>query len=270
MKHGYDNYWCTKKPCVEFCDKKICKKREYGLKQGQHNNKFTGADCWGELHKIMAKEPYYRWAVQTPGSDEFRMLQVDSVNDLQNQAAVQRSCLRDLNWMPYRVSENDWAVIVNKALEGIHEREVEVTEATDTSDLIAIRNSFLGFLSHKQVHSDLHMCLIGTGRVYHNENGYYFITEGFTQYLDMKQIRYNKLNLRELLLSFGCTESSLTYNNKKGKEKTIRCWNKSDDDELNSMDGYYGDIYDSDKDVLKETPAATDAPATNTQEEEKF
>jgi len=267
IKHSYDKYWCNKEPCKSFCDKKSCKKREFGVKQGQANNKFTGADCWGNLHKILAKEPYYRWEVRVNDGEEFRILQIDSVSDLQNQAAVQRCCLRDLNWMPYRVSDNDWAVIVNKALEGVHEREIVIDEATDTSDLVAVRNEFLRYLASQRTHSDAQVCLVGSGRVYHGDGGYYFITEGFTGFLDTKQINYNKINLRELLVSYGCRESSVTYTGKNGKVKTIRCWKKDDDSELDNLDGYFDDVVESDGVVMDEPAEAEQA---ETDEEVKF
>jgi hypothetical protein len=50
ITHGYDNYFCKKSPCADYCDKKLCSLREYGIGR-QRNNCFTGADYWGELSK---------------------------------------------------------------------------------------------------------------------------------------------------------------------------------------------------------------------------
>jgi hypothetical protein len=89
--HGYDNYPCKKSPCADYCDKKLCSSREYGVGR-QQNNRFTGADCWGELSKIMAETPYYRWEVRINPDEEFKAVQVDSVDDLHNQSAMQKCC----------------------------------------------------------------------------------------------------------------------------------------------------------------------------------
>jgi hypothetical protein len=246
---GYDGYSCKKLPCADYCDKKLCMLREYGVGK-QRNNRFTGADCWGELSKMMAKDPYYIWEVRINPDDDFKTVRVDSVDDLQNQSVMQKRCWRDLNWAPFRVKDNDWIATVNKAMEGIEERQFEVPKQTDTTEMGALHGLFVRYLTHKQIQNG-QPYMVQIGQVYHAEGVYYFTTKGIMDFLRFEKFSLGRTNLREQLIAYGCSDGEIKYKTTKGEEKVIKCWKKPDDEELLEMDAFYEDIYDGDADILQ-------------------
>ena len=248
-ENGYDSYMCSKSPCSDYCDKELCGAREYNPHKGR-GNRFTGADCWGELSKVMAAEPYYLWQVRIKPDEEFRTVRIDSVDDLQNQATVQKRCWRDLNWAPFTVKMNDWITIVNKSMEGIEERQVEVPKETDTSEASALRRNFLRYLSHRQVQNS-RAYMVRLNAVHHADGAYYFTTDGFKRYLQTERYVLGRVNLRECLIAYGCTEGEVSYEIAEGIEQKIPCWKKLDDEELLSMDTFYEGVYDGDADILR-------------------
>jgi hypothetical protein len=247
--NGYDNYSCKRSPCADYCDRKICALREYGVGK-QRNNRFTGADCWGELSKVVAEEPYYLWEVRINPDDEFKTVRVDSVDDLQNQSVMQKRCWRDLNWAPFRVKDNDWIATVNKSMEGIEERQIPVPEGTDTTEMGELHDLFVRYLTHKQIQNG-QPYMVQLGQVYHAEGIYYFVTKGIMDFLRFAKFSLGKINLREQLIDYGCSDGEITYKTVKGEGKSIKCWVKSDDAELLEMDSFYEDIYDGDADILQ-------------------
>jgi hypothetical protein len=172
------------------------------------------------------------------------------VDDLQNQTMVQRYCLRDLNWSPFRVKDNDWIATINKSMEGIEERFIEIPRATDTSETAALHGYFLRFLARKEMRRTKPQ-MVQAHQVYHEDGFFYFDTEGLKRFLDMQRFKSSKINLRAELERYGCELGELTYKNPSGVEKTIECWKKADDDELKAMDGFYEDIYEGDADTLQ-------------------
>jgi len=246
------HYSCTKSPCSDYCDKKLCRLREFGPERDR-NNRFTGANCWGELSKVMAaggEQPYYQWQIQVNEGEDFRAVRIDSVDDLYNQATVQKRCWRDLDWAPYTVKQNDWIATVNKAMQGIKGRLIDVPQETDTTEMFALRETFMDYLAHKQTQKDAPY-MIKVGQVYHANGAYYFMTKGLVDFLRQEKWQLGKINLREQLMLYGCTEGEVAYKSAKGAEIKIPCWQKPEDEELLAMDAFYDDIYEGDADILQ-------------------
>jgi len=252
---GFDKYSCTKPPCSDYCDKKQCKLREYGLGRDR-GNAFTGADCMGELTKVMAaggQEPYYLWKIRIKPDEDLKTVRIDSVDDLQNQSVIQKRCWRDLNWAPDPVSPKAWVGIVNASMQGIEGREIQVPKETDTTEMAMLHETFLRYLTHKQIQKDAPY-LIKVGQVYHNHGAYFFITRGFVDFLQIEKRSTGRLNLRETLREWGCEEGKVTYTNPRGVDIEIPCWTKKEDDEILSMDMFYEDIYEGDADIIRKSP----------------
>lgn len=243
-------YKCKSGPCAEYCDTKLCKMREYGVGKDK-GNQFTGFACWGEISRIMAEEPYYEWEVQVDEDGPFKKIRIDSEADLMNQTIVARSCIRYLNRAPMVVKPNSWLDTVNKSLEGIENRIIEIARATDTTEMSALRGYFIRFLTHKQMQNGLPY-LVGLGQVYHEDGNYYFTTEGFKDYLRIQKFNTNRMNLREELIRFGCTEGSVSYKVSSG-EKTIQCWKKQKDEDIEQVGTFYDDVEEADKIVLQDS-----------------
>ena len=79
------------------------------------------------------------------------------------------------------------------------------------------------------------------------------IGKGLMGFLQLEKWQFGRMNLREVLMSYGCTEGEVVYKTKNGSEIRLPCWKKQDDEELLSMDAFYEDIYDGDTDILQKT-----------------
>jgi hypothetical protein len=249
-KYKYEAWSCKKPPLSLFCDKALCAEREYCPYRAK-GGYFTGADAWGELSIVQAADPYYIWQVKPPNSPDYKELKIDSVSDLLNQQAVQRYCLRDLRWLPYRVKDSAWADIVNRSLEGNENREIAVPKGTDASEAAVLHNLFIRFLTGKQVQNGKPY-MVGVGLVYHGEGYYYFQLEGFTDFLRARNFKYNRINLRERLLAYGCSNGEIRYKTTDGREKALACWKMPEDGELLEMDTFYEAVYDGDAAILQD------------------
>jgi hypothetical protein len=252
---GYDKYWCNKPPCKDYCNKSLCRLRENGIGQSK-NNISTGADCWGALSRVMTEEPYYIWEVRVNPEDPYKKVRFDSEDDVLNQAVVQRRCMRDLNWVPTTVKKQVWDGIVRGSLQGIEERQIAVPRETDTTETGVLRRLFVRYLAHRQIQNG-QPYMLKTGQVYHAEGVYYFTTEGIMTFLRFEKFSLGKINLREQLKDYGCSDGELAYKTAKGVEKTIECWKKPDDAELLEMDAFYEEVYAGDADIQREDTVDT-------------
>jgi hypothetical protein len=251
------HYKCKEAPCASYCDRKECKIREFAGVKKDRKNTYTGADCWGEMSMVMAEEPYYLWQVRIKPDEEFKTVRADSVDDLQNQSVMQKRCWRDLHWAPFRVSDNTWIQTVNDAMEGIENRQIAIAKETDTSELSELRVCFFRFLTQAQCGA---AHLVYTGRPYHGDGGYFFTHDGFKAYLTSEKLTLGRINLREWLISQGCSEAKVEWETGKDTKRTIACWKKPETEELLSMDEFYDDIYAGDAGALQEEARADDAP----------
>jgi hypothetical protein len=265
---GYDGYLCGELPCNSYCDKSLCALREYGVGK-KRNNHFTGADCWGEISRVMAEQPYYTWKVRVKPEDAFRDVRVDSEKDLRNQSVIQERCWRDLNWAPFRVKDNDWIATVNKAMEGIENRQIPVPKETDTSEMGELRSLFLNFLTHCQVKNG-RPSMVRANQVYRADGVYYFSTAGIMASLRFEKFPLGKVNLREQLIAYGCCEADLSYTGPGGKEVVVKCWKKPEDDELREMAVFYEGVYAEDEEILRRSKSDEGRDGGGGDEDVKF
>jgi hypothetical protein len=246
---GYDNYSCKKSPCADYCDRSLCKQREYGVGRDK-NNVSTGADCWGELYLYMSDTPYYEWSVRVDPDGPFIPIKIDNIADLQNQTKMQQLCWTHAHWAPMRVKENLWIATVNAAMEGIENRKVAVSRASDTSELSELRRHFVNYLAFQQIQSNA-PSTVPIGRVYQNDGVFYFSISGLKAYLGTQRYNTGKVNLREMLLLYGCEETTLSYTTPRGEQRNVECLKKPADNEITNVGIYYEDAYDNEMDILQ-------------------
>jgi hypothetical protein len=254
IEKSYDIYLCTKSPCLDYCDKRLCKSREYGPDKDK-NRRFTGVNCWGELSKVKTaggKETYYLWQVRVKPEDPFKVVRIDKVEDLQDQAVVQKQCWRYLNWAPYSIKQNDWIKTVNEAMLGIENRETEAPRETETTNMVMLHDAFLRYLTHKQIQKDAPY-LIKVGQVYHANGAYFFTTRGIMDFLRLEKRSLGRINLREILREFGCSETKVTYKNPRNIDTEVLCWTMPETEETLGMDEFYKDIYEGDADIIRKS-----------------
>ena len=240
------SYSCRKDPMCSYCNRKECAKRQYTAtqKSNPQQNENTGADMMGPISKVLARTPYYLWEIAAPGKEP-KMVRFEDASELRNQLIVQTKCIDQLGWMPQQVKNNVWIDTLNHCMEGMSEREITVSAESDTTELNELHMLLVKYLTHRQVMNGA-AYMINAGQVYKEDNKYYFNTEGIKDYLRIERYNLGRTNLREELIRFGCSEGSVKYSTKAGKEVTVRCWVKEDDAELNSKLEYYDDMYEQD------------------------
>lgn len=223
-------YRCKEVPCSAFCDKTICKRREFGL--GRDKSHFTGVE-YGMLRRYLTAEPYYEWELRLHGQEQWKKVIFKDEGYLLDQKNFQKACVRYLNNAPMQVSNNDWYAVLNSILPNI--QDVEVKKETDTSGTSLLRNAFVNYLSSKQARRDspfqirVGLCV---RQVVKGEVKYYFTHQGFTDYLRTQKINFDYSMLRETLKTFGAKEDILTYTNSTGDIKNFPCWSRTEDKEL--------------------------------------
>ena len=245
VKNNEYNYKCSDVPCKTYCNSAVCSKREYGV--GKEKGHFSGID-YGKLVRMKTEDPYYIWELKVMGTEEYKKLIIKNELMLMDQKNFASLCIKELNYLPIRLSDNDWYRVINKVLPNIE--EVEVTSESDTSDSAEIHNAFTRYLMQKQAYQN-YPYQIKTGLVYLSEDKYYFMHTGFSQFLDMERIKLQSLTLREVLLSFGATEDTLVYQSKAGQEKRVTCWSKEVDDDLKNASSFYEDVYEGDAALIE-------------------
>jgi hypothetical protein len=251
---------CKKAPMCEYCDRKLCKKRTFGV--GRDKDNYVSNIEFGKLIRVLAEEPYYLWDARLAGNEEYKQVRIDGEASLQNQKIVQQACIRYLNQTPITLKTTAWEATLNKCL-GLIE-EVEVAKETDTSNMSILRRYFFRYLTHKQIQNG-QPYLVALGLVFHEkgtgekEGGYYFEAEGFKKYLAVENFQVRGINLREQLLAYGCAEGEVKYT-VNGNEKTIRCWKHAEDAELLELDAFFEDVYEGDRDIIQKNKLRKEEP----------
>ena len=265
------SYRCKDIPCNGFCDKSLCKKREFGL--GREKGHFSDIE-YGQLLRYKTAEPYYVWQLKLQGSEgDFKNIVFRDEGELLDQKNFAKVCVRFLNFAPRQVQTNDWFGTLNKYLASV--KDVEVRAESDTSALSMIRQMFVRYLSNKQARRDspyqihANLCVRQT---YSDDSGkpvakFFFTHTGFTEYLRNNKVNFDQSMLRETLKSFGAVEDILRYNNSMGDLVEFPCWSKSEDKEID--DAYKGEVEIAEGDKAHSVSEATNITETETSSDEK-
>lgn len=231
-------YKCKDTPCSSFCDKALCKKREFGI--GRDKGHFMDIE-FGQLYRYLTAEPYYIWKLRLHGQDQWKDVVFKDEGYLLDQKNFAKMCIRYLNKAPYQVSPNDWTQTLNTILPNI--QEIEVKKETDTSVTSLIRSAFINYLANKQARRDSpYQIRVGlcVRQVNNGVAKYYFTHRGFADYLSNQKISFDFNMMRETLKQFGAVEDVLIYTNANEEVKSFPCWSKTEDKELD--EAYEGSI----------------------------
>ena len=265
------SYRCKDIPCNGFCDKSLCKKREFGL--GREKGHFSDIE-YGQLLRYKTAEPYYVWQLKLQGSEgDFKNIVFRDEGELLDQKNFAKVCVRFLNFAPRQVQTNDWFGTLNKYLASV--KDVEVRAESDTSALSMIRQMFVRYLSNKQARRDspyqihANLCVRQT---YSDESGkpvakFFFTHTGIAEYLRNNKVNFDQSMLRETLKSFGAVEDTLKYNNSMGDLVEFPCWSKSEDKEID--EAYKGEVEITEGDKAHSVSEATNITETETSCDEK-
>jgi hypothetical protein len=153
------SYKCYDHPCVTFCNRPLCKQREFGI--GKEGGYFSELE-YGQMYQFQALQPYYEWEVKQQNEEEFKRLRFHSEDEIIKQDAFLRLCFRELKVLPVRLKQSEWFKIVNQSLAEIKIEEIDAQD--DTSPRALLRGYFLEFLVERRMAQSREQLMMG--RVY--------------------------------------------------------------------------------------------------------
>lgn len=261
MAHNYTLAGrCNKEPMCSNCDKKQCKLRKYGVGRDAKDNYVLNIE-FGKLYKMLAEEPYYMWEVKSATDDNavVKKIRLDDTNELMNQKAVQRACIKTLGQMMVTVKPSVWEETLNKHLAEME--DVEVSETSDTTELSSLKVFFYRYLANRRSKNNQPYTVL-VKQVYFDGEKYYFRTDGLTDYLRTQRFTV-RFNLREYLFKYGCEEGSIQYVVSDGNVKDIPCWIKKEDEQLRTIRASFEDILEADENIIKQNKLNKDDEENN-------
>lgn len=210
------SYRCTVGPICDFCDKKVCQTREYGI--GKEGGYFTNL-IFGNMTQYQSASPYYEWQVKGQDIDMFKTLRFKNEDEIIKQDTFLKLCMRELHFLPFKMKQVEWFKLVNQALADI--KIIAVNRLDDTAPLVRFHNLFFDFLTTRALAHTKDQ--IKAKMVYYDpiDEKYYFRTKDLIEYLyDVKSFRlYASGEIHGLLRDLGAYQKTITSETK----KQIRC-----------------------------------------------
>lgn len=203
-------YACSKDPLKMFCNRKDCEKRAFGITSKDVSNL-----SFGEFRQIMTDPPYYEWVV-----DDI-VLKLTNEDELINQTAFRKQCIRKLHLMPNRINEFAWSDIVNRALANVVIIPVDIEE--DASPGAMLTKNIIEYLERRNTGTSREAVL--RGQVYRDTateiDGMLFTAKGLLDYLiDQKQMKpYMLTDLPDKLMSLGGRRMQVQI-----RSDIVKCW----------------------------------------------
>jgi len=136
------NYKCTQYPCVDYCNKAVCRTREYGV--GKQDGYFSDVE-YGQLTQIKTTQPYYEWLVKIQGDEKWAKLKFKSEDEIIKQDVFLRLCFRELHVLPIKLKQTEWVKIVNQSLNDIIIHVID--EDDETSPVTMFKALTLEFIT---------------------------------------------------------------------------------------------------------------------------
>ena len=259
---------CKKEPMCSFCDRKQCKERAFSAVKKDKGNVSSNIE-FGQVVRMKAETPYYMLEARLAGTeDEFKLLRLDTSENLLNQRMVQKECIDKLNQVMWTVKQQVWEERLNDVMSRIVEKEV--ARETDTTEMSDLRELFYRYLTHKQAQANSPYRVV-LKQVYVADGTYYFRTDGFKEYLRIAKFVIGRTNLREQLVSYGCKEGSIDYTRRDGTAQRLTCWSKPTDGVLENMTVIYDDATDQDEEVIEQNKLdKVEGDTTNPVDDRRF
>jgi hypothetical protein len=179
-------YKCKISPCLDYCNKTRCKKREYGV--GKEDGYFSDLD-YGKLYQIKTAQPYYEWEIKVQDAKGFKKLRFRNEDEIIRQDTFLKLCFRELHLLPIKLKQAEWFKIINQCL--IEIEIVDIEQEDDTSPITLFKSFFFDFLLNRAMAQTQEQIL--NKRVFFDKEKelYYFRTKDFLEYLFVhKNFRY--------------------------------------------------------------------------------
>lgn len=205
-------YKCKESPCIDFCHKKECSKREFGI--GKNDGYFSSVE-FGKLYQYRIAQPYYEWEVRLQGQKEFKKLRFHSEDEIIKQDAFLRLCMRELHELPSKLKQWEWFNRVNQALSEIE--IVDINSEDDTSPIYILKGLIVEFLTERAMAETKDQ--IFTKRVYfdNDTSEYLFRIKDLQEFLYVqKKFKYFQPGeLHGILREYNCKYKTIRTERKK-------------------------------------------------------
>ena len=194
-------YKCKESPCCDFCHKRVCKQREFGI--GKEKGFFSSVEL-GQLYQYKGYSPYYEWDVRIQGQEHWTRIRFKSEKELINQDIFLELCIEKLYIAPPKLKQSEWLKIINQFLKEIG--VIDVPEEDDTSPFVLLKIHLTEFATARFMAETREDIL--KERVFFDDFNYLFRVKDFIKYLEAKQFKVvspQKIHglLRDLNCSFG-------------------------------------------------------------------
>ena len=154
-------YKCSDQPMCSLCDKKLCKKRKFGIGEEIIFRTLT------DLQVVNLEEPYYYMNVDGD------RLYLDSAKHLANQTLFQEECIKQLRINPPTQKTADWKKITTILLSN-----AEITEPAEGTGTKDILRNYLEDYCVNRIQKDDYEDL-KNGGTYTKEGYHYFVFDNF-------------------------------------------------------------------------------------------
>jgi hypothetical protein len=191
-------YPCNKAPLISSCNKDLCRKRTFGI--GQGDSEFTLN--LGSLIKIATEPPI--WIMDVEGI----RVQLDT-EDLMSQERFRRACVMSINKLPPRVKANDWDKIVREKLETVELVEAPV-ESRTASRINQYAFQYLAQTPPARVRDEI---LLGRPFLDKETDTVCFAGNALLKYLDNNGIRTEPRKIWSSLRENGATHGTIKVKN---------------------------------------------------------
>lgn len=203
------SYRCNGEPICNFCNKKICGVRKFGIGGSDISDvSFEG------LVQYLSDPPYYAWQIN--GVD----LKFYSESDIILQSKFRELCMRTLHVLPKRLKDPDWTKIINRALANIETRAIESHD--DISPGATLKEFLYEFLERRVKAECLDQIVFD--RVFKDETNkeYIFRSKALVDFiLETKKFRYfSSVEIQDRIRVMGARPQKV-YLSKQG---TARVW----------------------------------------------
>lgn len=176
------SYMCSQSPCVLYCNKAICKTREFGV--GKDQGYFSTLE-YGVMTQYKQDQPYYEWEIREQGKESWTTFRFKDETEIIGQDRFMQLCMRFLHTLPPRLKNPVWTKTVNQCLQDL--QVVEVAQEYDMSPLMVFKSFLYDFVIGNIAKNKEQ--IISMGRVWHDEEEDAYIFRGVDC---LKYIRYKK------------------------------------------------------------------------------
>jgi len=197
-------YKCNEQPLCDYCNKTVCRQREYGIGQSDDEWNIT-IDTEGQ--KILT-EPTY-WVISIEGV----RLELTSV-DLVSQQKFRLKCIEKIDKVPSKVKGADWDKMVQTILDTAEEIEAP-QDAGAEGQLLFNLEQFCTQRAQARVKEELL-----SGKPFTENGRTYFRSGDFVKYLDQQHFReLNRRQVYAVLRNAGVEHHQLNH-----EGTCIQCW----------------------------------------------